>query len=105
MSDTTEQLLIRLPSELARRFRRSVALRQRSKFVQRLLEEALPPDEVRDDDPVYQAALAVESDERLATEMSEWEEATLADGFDAHPQPARVRWHSAIRFGQSTSNA
>ena len=74
------QLLIRLPDVLARRFKRRVAVRQRSKFIERLLEEALPPEDIADDDPLYQAALAVEKDERLTSEMAEWEEATVTDG-------------------------
>jgi hypothetical protein len=82
MSETSVQLLIRLPDALARRFRRQVAARQRSKFIERLLKEALPPEEVSDDDPVYRAALEVERDERLASEMAEWEEAALADGIN-----------------------
>jgi mRNA interferase MazF len=77
----TEQLLVRLPEELVRRFKRAVAPRQRSKFIEPLLEQALPPDEVSDSDPLYQAALAVEQDETLAGEMAEWEEATIEDGF------------------------
>jgi hypothetical protein len=72
------QLLIRLPDALARRFKRRVAVRQRSKFIERLLEESLPPEDIADDDPLYQAALAVEKDERLTSEMAEWEEATEA---------------------------
>ncbi len=36
------------------------------------LQRALPADE-GEDDPLYQAALAVERDERLAAEMSEWD--------------------------------
>ncbi len=80
MPETTTQLLIRLPDHLARRFKRRVAVRQRSKFIERLLEEALAPEDVADDDPLYQAALAVERDERLGSEMAEWEEATLSDG-------------------------
>lgn len=80
MSQLNVQLLIRLPDSLARRFKRHVAPRQRSKFIERLLKEALPPEEVSDDDPLYQAALAVERDERLASEMAEWEEATIGDG-------------------------
>jgi hypothetical protein len=47
--------------------------------VQRLLEQALPPDEVSDSDPLYRAALAVEQDEALAAEMAEWETATIDD--------------------------
>jgi len=35
-----------------------------------------------DDDPLYQAALAVEADEALAAEMAEWEEAMICDGLD-----------------------
>jgi hypothetical protein len=81
MTETT-QLLIRLPHELAHRFRRQVSARQRSKFIQRLLEEALPSEEVPKDDPLYQVALAVEKDTALAAEMAEWEAATFADGFE-----------------------
>lgn len=82
MAEPTTQLLIRLPDALVRRFKRRVAVRQRSKFIERLLEEALPAEEVAEDDPLYLAALAVEKDERLASEMAEWEEATVADGLD-----------------------
>jgi hypothetical protein len=77
---STTQLLIRLPDELAKRFKRSVSPRNRSKFIQRLLEEALPPED-GDDDPLYQAALAVEKEEVLGAEMDEWETATIEDGF------------------------
>jgi metal-responsive CopG/Arc/MetJ family transcriptional regulator len=76
----TTQLLVRLPDALVRRFRRSVAPRQRSKFIERLLQEALQEVESSDNDPLYQAALLVEQDEQLAEEMAEWEEATVADG-------------------------
>lgn len=74
----TEQLLVRLPAELARRFRQQIPARARSAFVQRLLESSLTP-EASDADPLYQAALAVEQDEQLAAEMMEWD-ATVADG-------------------------
>jgi hypothetical protein len=86
---STTQLLIRLPDELARRFKRSVSPRQRSKFIQRLLEEALPL-ENGDDDPLYRAAMAVEKEEALAAEMDEWEIATIEDGF-AGGDPQRDR--------------
>jgi metal-responsive CopG/Arc/MetJ family transcriptional regulator len=76
-----QQLLVRLPEELVRRFRRAVAPRQRSKFIERLLAQALPPDGVGESDPLYQAALAVEQDEALAAEMAAWEAATIDDGF------------------------
>ena len=82
----TQQLLVRLPEELARRLKRRVPARQRSLFVQRLLEQALPPDE-GDDDPLYQAALAVERDERLIAEMAEWD-STAGDGLAPEPPAA-----------------
>jgi hypothetical protein len=74
------QLLLQLPDELVKRFKRSVPVRHRSKFVQRLLEEALPQEAGGDRDPLYQAALAVEKDEVLAAEMAEWEQEMLGDG-------------------------
>jgi hypothetical protein len=73
-----QQLLIRLPEALARRLKRRVPARARSAFIQRLLEQALPGDE-GEDDPLYQLALAVEHDQRLATEMADWD-ATIEDG-------------------------
>ena len=82
MTELTTQLLVRLPGSLVRRFKRRVPIRQRSKFIERLLEEALPADQIPDDDPLYQAALAVERDEQLAAEMAEWEDATIDDGLD-----------------------
>ncbi|HLY45252.1 MAG TPA: hypothetical protein VKQ73_06715 [Stellaceae bacterium] len=82
---STQQVLVHLPEELVRRFRRAVAPRQRSKFIERLLEEALPADAVSDSDPLYQAALAVENDQALAAEMAEWELAMRGDGLAAGP--------------------
>jgi hypothetical protein len=81
----SEQLLVRLPEGLLRRFKRAVAPRQRSKFIAQLLEEALPPDEVDDRDPLYRVALAVERDEALAAEMAEWETATIGGGLAPDP--------------------
>ncbi len=74
------QVLLHLPDDLARRFRRSVPARQRSAFVQRLLEHALPPEDA-DDDPLYIAAREVEGDETLASDMADWD-VTVADGLD-----------------------
>jgi hypothetical protein len=87
----TTPLLIRLPDELVRHFRRSVSVRQRSKFIQRLLEDALPPEDGGPDDPLYRVALAVEEDAALTAEMGEWETATLDDGYsgDGLKQNAR----------------
>ena len=84
---STTQLLIRLPDELAKRLKRSVSPRQRSKFIQRLLEEALPLED-GDDDPLYRAAMAVEKEEALGVEMDEWETATIEDGLtNGSPEP------------------
>jgi metal-responsive CopG/Arc/MetJ family transcriptional regulator len=82
-----QQVLIRLPEELAQRLRRRVPARSRSAFIQKLLEEALPED-AGEDDPLYLAALAVEQDERLSAEMAEWD-ATVGDGLEADPVPQR----------------
>ena len=75
----TQQLLLHLPDELVRRLKRAVAPRQRSKFIQDLLETALPPDGVVEADPLYLAALEVEKDELLAAELSGWD-STVGDG-------------------------
>lgn len=83
----TQQLLVRLPEELARRLKRQVPARGRSAFVQRLLEQALAP-EGGEDDPLYQAALEIEQDERLAAEMAEWD-GTVADGLETDALTAR----------------
>jgi len=83
----TQQLLVRLPEELARRLRRQVPARGRSAFVQHLLEQALAP-EGGEDDPFYRVALEVEQDERLAAEMAEWD-GTAADGLEADTSTAR----------------
>jgi hypothetical protein len=84
---TTAQLLIRLPDGLVGRFKRNVSPRQRSKFIERLLEEALPPEDGDDNDPLYQVAMAVEKDEGLAGKMGEWEVATVDDGLSDRIAP------------------
>ncbi len=82
-----QQLLVRVPENLARRLRHQVPARGRSAFVQRLLEDALAP-EGGENDPLYQAALEVERDDRLAGEMAEWD-AAVADGLAADHAGAR----------------
>jgi hypothetical protein len=85
----TTQPLIHLPDAHVRRFKRNGSVRQRSKFIQRLLEDALPPEDGSDDDPLYQAGLAVEKEHDLTGEMAEWEVATIDDGLgDAGPENA-----------------
>ena len=70
------QLLLHLPDGLVDQLKRTVPPRSRSAFVQRLLEQALPPD---DDDPLYAIGVAVEQDQQLAAEMAEWD-ITVGDG-------------------------
>lgn len=86
----TEQLLVRLPDDLVRRFKRSVPSRARSAFVRQLLEKALPPED-DDNDPLYLLGLALEQDTRLSEDMAEWEEAMIGDGLADLPpfQPRR----------------
>jgi hypothetical protein len=52
-----------------------------AKLIEQLLNQALPPDEVSNGDPLYRAALAVDQDEALIAEMAEWEAATVDDGY------------------------
>jgi hypothetical protein len=86
----TTQLLIHLPDELARRFKRNVSVRHRNKFIEQLLEAALPPEDGGDDDPLYRAALAVEQDKALVADMAEWERASIGDGLtDSMPSAKR----------------
>jgi len=70
------QVLVHIPDALAARFKQSVPARQRSEFVAKLLEKALPVEE----DPLYLAALDVEQDLALGAEMREWREGLIADG-------------------------
>lgn len=86
----TEQLLLRLPEDLLRRFRRAVPSGERTMFVQQLLEQALPAAD-SDDDPLYRAALEVERDTQLNAEMAEWESATLGNGLDKAEPPTPRR--------------
>ena len=85
----TEQILLRLPEDLARRFKRTIPARGRSAFVRQLLEQALPPLD-DDNDPLYLAALEVERDAALGAEMTEWEAATIQDGL-IEPSSKRKR--------------
>ena len=80
MKMSTTQVLIHLPDQLVRRCKRRISVRQRSRFIQRLVEDALPPEVGGDDNPLYQAALALEKEHELASEMPEWKAATIEDG-------------------------
>ncbi len=77
----TEQLLLRLPDDLVRRFKEAVPARERSAFVRQLLEQALPPADGAND-ALYLTAMAVEQDMALGEEMAAWEAATIGDGLN-----------------------
>ena len=77
------QMLLHIPDGLAARFKQAVPARQRSGFVAKLLERALPADE----DPLYLAALKVEQDTALGAEMGEWREGLIGDGVRGGAEP------------------
>jgi hypothetical protein len=83
---STRQLQVRLPDDLIRRLRERISARQRSAFVQRLLEQALPP--AIDDDELYQAAVLVEQDEALNADMAAWD-GLAGDGIAESASPPR----------------
>ena len=60
----TTQILIRLPNEVARRFRNAIPARQRSEFVRKLLEENLP----NVDEQMYELAVKAEAFDRANPE-------------------------------------
>lgn len=70
-----EKILISIPDTLVDRFRSLIPARQRSKVIVRLIELEI---EKRERD-LYECALALEKDEDLNKEMSEWN-ITLTDG-------------------------
>ena len=74
----TTQVLIRLPTEVARRFRNAIPARQRSEFVRKLLEENLP----NVDEQMYELALQAEAFDRANPEEVSELDATLMDGLE-----------------------
>lgn len=78
---STQQILIRLPEEVATRFKAAVPARQRNKFIADLVAKAV----ARHEDDLSRIAVAVSDEERrnpeLAQEMRDWE-ATVGDGID-----------------------
>lgn len=74
----TTQVLIRLPEEVARRFRDAIPARQRSDFVCKLLEQHLP----NVDDYMHELALKAEAFDHAHPEESTEFESTLMDGLD-----------------------
>lgn len=74
----TTQVLIRLPTEVARRFRNAIPARQRSEFVRKLLEENLP----NVDEHMHELALQAEAFDRANPQEVSELDATLMDGLD-----------------------
>lgn len=78
---STQQILIRLPDEIAAKFKAAVPARQRNKFVAELVATAV----ARHEDKLAKIATAVTSEEKrnpkIAQEMRDWE-ATVADGLE-----------------------
>ena len=70
-----EKILISIPDTLVDRFRSLIPARQRSKVLVRLIELEIEKREKE----LYECALALEKDEDLSKEMSEWD-TTLMDG-------------------------
>lgn len=74
----TTQVLIHLPTEVARRFRDAVPARQRSGFVRKLLEQNLP----NVDEHMYKLAMKAEAFDSANPEETNELESTLMDGLD-----------------------
>ena len=91
----TSQILIRLPDDIASRFRAVVPARQRNKFVADLVRTALQRQEAE----LASVADQVNEDERtnpdLIAENRDWN-VTLAEGLDeAHDKPKRRKKSTA----------
>ena len=85
---STQQILIRLPEDVAARFKAAVPARQRNKFVADLVARAV----ARQEDELTRIAVAVTDEERcnpeLAQEMRDWE-ATIGDGVEESSSNAK----------------
>jgi hypothetical protein len=71
------KVLISLPDELAARMQAVIPARQRSRIIAALLEDEI----MRRERELYECALAVEQDDQLNAEMTEWD-VTVGDGFE-----------------------
>ena len=85
---STHQILIRLPEDVAARFKAAVPARQRNKFVADLVAKAVAHQE----DELTRIAVAVSDEEgrnpEIAQEMRDWE-ATVGDGIEDHSANAK----------------
>jgi hypothetical protein len=73
-------MLFHFTDEVGRKLKAVVPSRQRSAFVQRLIEAALGG--IEEDDPIYRAALAAEADAEHDEDRELWDSLS-ADGLDA----------------------
>lgn len=87
---STQQILIRLPEDVAARLKAAVPARQRNKFIADLVARAV----ARHEDELTKIAAAVTDEERrnpeLAQEMHDWE-ATIGDGIEEHVASKKPR--------------
>lgn len=74
-----EKILVSLPDKIASRMRAVIPSRQRSKVITTLIEKEIQQREQK----LYECALAVEKDEALNQEMTEWD-VTLWDGLNTN---------------------
>ena len=78
---STQQILIRLPEEVAAKLKAAVPARQRNKFVAELVATAI----ARHEDALAKIATAVTNEEKrnptIAQETRDWE-ATVGDGLE-----------------------
>jgi len=85
---STQQILIRLPEDVAARFKAAVPARQRNRFVADLVARAVALQE----DELTRIAVAVTDEERrnpeLAREMRDWE-TTIGDGIEEQTPNAK----------------
>ena len=89
---STQQILIRLPEEVAAKFKAAVPARQRNTFVAELVATAV----ARHEDELAKIATAVTNEEKrnpkIAQEMRDWE-ATVGDGLE-EKHGARAKPHT-----------
>ena len=74
----TTQVLLHLPTDIAKRFREAIPARQRSMFVSQLLEKNLPDL----DEHMYQLGLKAEQYDQANPQESQDLEVTLMDGLE-----------------------
>jgi hypothetical protein len=90
MDMSIQQILIRLPEDVAAKLKAAVPARQRNKFIAELVAAAV----ARHEDELAKIAISVTNDEKrnpkIARETGDWE-ATVGDGLerkrDAHAKP------------------